>query len=253
MLQNASAINGYAIAAGDGRLGTVTDFLFDDSSWLVRWLVVDTGNWLAGRKVLLPPPVLGRLDSNAREFGVRLTMKQVKASPDIDTERPVSRQLETNIYDYYGWQPYWGVGPMMGGYAYGGGAMSVSPVPEARLLAEDIAAAQRSNDDPHLRSIGVVTGYHIHASDGEIGHIEDFLLDDADWSIQYLVVDTRNWWPGKTVLISPRSVKEIDWTDNVVNLSVDRQKIKDSPAYDASTKIDRAYEKHFHNHYSDAQ
>ena len=254
MLRNASAINGYAIAASDGRLGTVSDFLFDDASWLVRWLVVDTGKWLSGRKVLLPPSVLGHLDPKGREFAVGLTMQQVKDSPDIDTERPVSRQIETNIYDYYGWHPYWGAGRFMGGYGYGGGgAMPVSPVPDSRLLEEDIAAAQRSNDDPHLRSIEAVTGYHIHASDGEIGHVEDFLVEDADWSIQYLVVDTQNWWPGKKVLISPRSAREIDWTDNLVNLDVDRQRVKDSPAYDASTTVDRAYEKNFHSHYGEVR
>ena len=121
MLRNASAINGYAIEASDGLLGTVSDFLFDDAGWLVRWLVVDTGNWLSGRKVLLPPSALGHLDRKEREFSVRLTMQQVKDSPDIDTDRPVSRQIETNIYDYYGWNPYWGAGPYMGGYGYMGG------------------------------------------------------------------------------------------------------------------------------------
>jgi hypothetical protein len=249
MLRKASAIHGYAIAASDGRIGTVSDFLFDDAIWMIRWLVVDTGNWLSGRKVLLPPTVLGQLDPYGRKFAVGSTMQQVKDSPGIDTERPVSRQIETNIYDYYGWHPYWGAGRFMGGYGYGGGAMPVSPVPDSKLLEEDIAAAQRNNDDPHLRSIEAVTGYHIHASDGEIGHVEDFLVEDADWSIQYLVVDTQNWWPGKTVLISPRSAQEIDWTDNLVHLNVDRQRVKDSPAYDASTMIDPTYEKNFRSHY----
>src|SRR5580658_7958663 len=115
MLWNTSAIDGYAIAASDGKLGTVSDFLFDDATWLVRWLVVDTGNWLSGRKVLLPPSVLGHLDPAREEFAVRLTMQQVKDSPDIDADRPVSRQMETNVYDYYGWSPYWGTGFYMGG------------------------------------------------------------------------------------------------------------------------------------------
>src|ERR1700674_3826664 len=118
MLSNASAINGYAIAASDGRLGTVSDFLFDDASWLVRWLVVDTSHWLSGRKVLLPPSVLGHLDPKEKEFAVRLTMQQVKDRPAVDTELPVSRQMETNVYDYYGWSPYWGSGLYMGGYGY---------------------------------------------------------------------------------------------------------------------------------------
>ncbi len=255
MLKNASAINGYAIAASDGRLGTVDDFLFDDASWMVRWLVVDTGNWLPGRKVLLPPLVLGHPDPQERAFPVRLTMQQVKDSPQIATDRPVSRQMETNLYDYYGWTPYWGSGLFMGGYmgGYGRGAMAPQPWPEAQRREEQIAEIQRRNDDPHLRSIDAVTGYHIHASDGEIGHVEDFLLEEADWSIHYLVVDTKNWWPGKKVLISPRSAREINWRDKLVNLDVDRQKVKDSPAYDASTTVDRAYEKHFHSYYGDVR
>jgi hypothetical protein len=257
MLRNASVINGYAIAASDGQVGTVKDFLFDDATWLIRWLVVDTGKWLSGRKVLLPPSVLGHLDSEGEKFAVKLTMQQVKDSPDIDTDRPVSRQMETNVYDYYGWSPYWGTGFYMGGYGYGGGymgmggAMAGAPSLGSQRRAEQIDDAQRERDDPHLRSIAAVTGYHIHASDGEVGHVEDFLVEDADWSIHYLVVDTKNWWPGKKVLISPRSAHEIDWSDKLVNLDVDRQKVKASPAYDPSITVDRTYERHFHSYYGD--
>jgi len=253
MLWNSSKINGYAIAASDGQLGTVSDFLFDDATWMVRWLVVDTGKWLPGRKVLLPPFVLGHLDSKEQEFSVRLTMQQVKDSPDIETDRPVSRQMETSIYDYYGWSPYWGTGFYMGGYGFVPGGVPVSPSLQSRQLQvdEDVADRQRSQDDPHLRSIAAIAGSHIHASDGEIGHVEDFLIADADWSVHYLVVDTKNWLPGKKVLISPRSVRDMDWTDRLVSLDVDRQHVKDSPAYDSSTTVDRAYENHFHSYYND--
>jgi len=251
MLWNASVISGYAIAASDGRLGTVSDFLFDDARWSVRWLVVDTGNWLSGRKVLLSPSILGQLDPKGREFLVKLTMQQVKNSPDIATDQPVSRQMETNIYDYYGWTPYWGAGLCMGGFGYVDGAMAMLPSLGSRRREEEIADTRRNDDDPHLRSIEAVTGYHIHASDGEIGHVEDFLLEDADWSIHYLVVDTTNWWSGKKVLISPRSAREINWSDRLVNLDVDRQRVKDSLAYDASTTVDQVYEKNFHSYYGD--
>jgi len=251
MLWTASVINGYTIAASDGNLGTVSDFLFDDKSWRVRWLVVDTSNWLSGRKVLLPPFVLGHPDSNAREFSVRLTKQQVKDSPDIDSDRPVSRQMETHVYDYYGWSPYWDTGIYMGGFGYVGGVMADSPAIGARRREENYPRAQRDDGDPNLRSVETVTGYHIHATDGEIGHVEDFLVDDTDWSIHYLVIDTTNWWPGKKVLISPRSATEIDWSNKLVNLNVDRQKVKDSPAYDPSITVDRAYEKRFHSYYGD--
>jgi hypothetical protein len=156
MLWNASAINDYAIAASDGPLGTVSDFLIDDASWLIRWLVVDTGNWLSGRKVLLPPSVLGQLDAKEHEFAVKMTMQQVKDSPDIDTQRPVSRQMETSVYDYYGWSPYWGTGFYMGGYGYMPGAGTASPYLGSRRRDEEIAAAQQHDDDVHLRSIAAV-------------------------------------------------------------------------------------------------
>jgi hypothetical protein len=249
MLWHASAINGYAIEASDGSIGTVSDFLFDDASWLVRWLVVDTGSWLSGRKVLLPPSALGRLNANNREFAVKLTKQQVKDSPEIDTDRPVSRQMETSVYDYYGWSPYWGSGLYMGGYGYMPGSGMASPYLGARRRDQKIDEAQADHDDVHLRSAEAVTGYHIHASDGEIGHVEDFLVEDADWTIHYLVVDTKNWWPGKRILVASRSAGEIDWTDRLVNLDVDRQRIKDSPAYDPSMTIDRAYDEKFQTYY----
>ena len=249
MLRNSSEIIGYTIGANDGQLGRVTDFLFDDETWLVRWLVIDTGSWLSGRKVLLPPSVLGHFSQIGHQFSVRLTMQQVKDSPGIDTDLPVSRQMETATYDYYGWNPYWSTGLYMGGYRWGAGGLPPVTYGDSLRRADEIAADRRGDDDLHLRSVKAVTGYHIHASDGEIGHVADFLVEDADWSIHYLVVDTKNWWLGKKVLISPRSIVGIDWGGNLLNLGVDRQKVKDSPSYDASTIVDRAYENHFNDYY----
>jgi sporulation protein YlmC with PRC-barrel domain len=251
MLRNSSEIIGYTIGASDGRLGKVTDFLFEDDTSLVRWLVIDTGPWLSGRKVLLPPSVLGQFSGIGDQFSVRLTMQQVKDSPGVDTDLPVSRQSETDTYDYYGWNPYWSRGPYLGGFTWGTGGMSPVPYGEPLGRAAEEAAEDEADNDPHLRSIKAVTGYHIHASDGEVGHVADFLVKDADWSIRYLVVDTRNWWPGKKILISPRSIKAIDRTKRLIDLNVTRQRVKDSPAYDASIVVDREYENHFNNYYKD--
>jgi sporulation protein YlmC with PRC-barrel domain len=252
MLWNASGIRGYAIAAADGNLGSVDDLLFDDVSWHIRWLVVDTGNWLAGRKVLLPTSTLGHADASRRAFSAKLTMQQVKDSPDVDSERTVSRQMETHIYNHYGWSPYWGNGIYMGAYGYTGG-MGASPFldqgPAARRDEDEAADAQRDRDDPHLRSVEAVKGYHIHATDGDIGHVEDFLIEEADWSIHYLVVDTKNWWPGKRVLISPHLVRDVSWPARAIDIDADRQTVKSSPGYDASTTVDRDYEVQFYNYY----
>jgi hypothetical protein len=213
MLWNTSAINGYAIDASDGRLGNVSDFPFKDVSWIIRWLVVDTDNLLSGRKVLLPLAALGQPNPALREFPVKLTMQQVKASPCVDTDQPVSRQIETYVYNHYGFDAY------------------------------------PNEEDPHLRSIAAVTGYHIHAADGEIGHVEDFLVDDAGWSIRYITVDIKNWYQEKRVLISPSSVREVDWARKLMHLDVNRQKVKHSPAYDPSMTVDGAYEAQLHGHY----
>ncbi len=235
MLWDASVMKGYAIEAQDGRLGTVSDFLFEDASWMMRWLVVDTGHWLPGRKVLLPPPVLGHADWQSRRCPVKLTMRQVRNSPVIDTDRPVSRQIESYVYEYYGWSPYW---------LSAVSAPVVMPVDPPRSLSLEVIRArpQSPQGNPHLRSVTVVTGYHIHATDGEIGHVEDFLFDDASWSIPYLVVDTRNWWPGEHILMSPHTVREIEWVDRSIHLTISRQQVKAGPAYDPSKMPDRTNE-----------
>jgi hypothetical protein len=249
MLWDASAIDGYAIEAIDGRLGTVRDLLFEDVGWVIRWLVVDTGNWLPGRKVLLPLSALGQPDQALRHFPVKLTMQQVKDSPDVDTDQPVSRQVEAHVYDHYGWDPYWG-----GNFFPMNNAMAmplVAPLhlPGSKPRDQGSADAQRNEGDPHLRSIEAITGYHIHAIDGEIGHVEDFLLEDTGWSIRYITVDTRNWWPGERVLISPRSVREIDWAGRLLHLNVNRQKVKDGPPYNPTVTVDGAYDEAFLTYY----
>lgn len=248
MLWNASTIEGYGIKASDGEIGRVTDLLFDDESWMVRWLVVETGPWLFGRKILLPTFNIGYLDGADRVCQVRLTRQQIKDSPDIDMAQPVSRQMEANIFDYYGWSPYWGNGYYTGGYANLGAIAAPPSVDPIWRVRHDV---NYRAGDPHLRSAEEVTGYHIHAKDGEIGHVADFLVEDGDWSIHYLVVDTKNWWPGKKVLLSPRWAHHIDWATNLINLAITRQRVQDSPAYDPALTVDRIYEKHFHDYYGD--
>jgi hypothetical protein len=220
----------------------------------VRWLVVDTGHWLPGRKILLPPSALAHINHIGRQFNVGLTRQQVKDCPDVETDLPVSRQMETSIYSYYGWSPYWGSGFYMRMVDYGGylgGPLGYVPSPELIRREKEIDAEKRSESDPTLRSVREITGYHIHASDGEIGHVEDFLVEDDNWSIRYLVVETRDWWPGATVLISPLSVQTIQWADKRVYLGVDRQKVKDSPEYDPSTTVDPINQMSIHKYSGD--
>jgi hypothetical protein len=248
MLRHTSDLRGYAIGATDGPIGAITDFLFDDVTWLVRWLVVDTGGFLGERRVLLPPSALGHVDHSGRRLSVNLTRQQLRDSPPVSADEPVSRVMETNLYDHYGWSPYWSTGFYMGGFGYPAGLTTPVDLGFTSRDRQD-AVERRASADERLRSVHEITGYHIHARDGEIGHVADFLIEDGDWSIHYLIVDTQNWWPGKQVLISPRSIESTDWSKRLVNLDVDRGTVKDSPAYDGSMTVDRAYEVQFHGHY----
>jgi hypothetical protein len=250
MLQVISGLKGFKIEATDGRIGSVVDFLFDDSSWKVRWLVVECGSWLKGRKVLIHPPAVSHAGLEYGRFEVKLTKAQVEGSPDWLADQTVSQQEQNRLYAYYGWDPLWDA-PYLGASAGAAGAsMMAPPYLDIRTRAEPRAEYAESQDgDNHLRSIVEVIGYNIHAIDGEIGHIEDFMLENADWSLSYLVVDTSNWWNGKRVLIAPKAVKGIDWFVKQVQLDVSREKVRESPPWDARVAFDDAYETHLHKHY----
>jgi hypothetical protein len=248
MLIAGSALKGYDIQATDGRIGTVDTLLFDDTTWKIRWLVVDTGNWLPGRKVLVHPSAIAAADHRDRHLAVGLTKAQVEASPDILQDAPVTMQMQRNLYSYYGWDPYWGPDfyvadmaglAMPGGYEYGG--------PQG--IESDMLVRGGDDGDPHLRSMASVQGYHIHATDGAIGHVENFLLDDVTWSIRYLIVDTRNWWFGAHVLVSPFAVASVDWAAGEVRLDISQGQVKSSPAWDPLKIIDEMQERRLHAHY----
>ncbi len=250
MLLVASALNGYAIEASDGRIGTVSDLLFDDTTWKPRWLVVETGTWLSGRKVLLHPSTIGKADHEHRELAVTLTKQQVEASPGSYEDLPVTRQLQNTLYGYYGWDPLWG-----GGY-FGESAgaiaspLSAPPMFGAGATAEIVGGEIMPDEgDPHLRSVADLIGYHIRATDGEVGHVENLLIDDVTWGIRYIIVDTKNWWPGKHVLLSPYAVRHISWEDQQVSVDVTQAHVKASPPWNPAEMIDQYYEKRLHTHY----
>jgi len=227
------AFKGFSVEATDGRVGSVSDFLFDETTWKLRWLVVDTGNWLTDRKLLLHPSAIDRVDAPERALLVRLTRDQVEKSPGIGTDEPVSRQMEHRLNSYYGVNPLWG------GAYYGG--IGFDPLlNRAEADGRDSTAAPA---DAHLFSLGDVAGYNIEASDGPIGHVERFLIDDQSWDIRYLVADTANWWFGRHVLLSPAAVQAIDWDRHTLSLNLTCYKIKGSPPWDRTGLLDRAYER----------
>jgi sporulation protein YlmC with PRC-barrel domain len=219
---------GNNLDATDGEIGEVEDFYFDDETWTIRYLVVKTGNWLSGRKVLISPDAMLQFSWGSGIFPVALTMEQVRKSPDIDTEKPVSRQEEEKLTNYYPWQPYWRTGFYPGSLW---GVIQSTPVLNPASIGEP-ATIRRSKEELHLRSCQKVTRYHIHALDGDIGHLNDFVLDDQTWQISYLIVDTHNWIGGKKVLVAVRHIKGVQWGNSKVAVDITVETIKNSSAVD---------------------
>lgn len=257
MLRNIKNLEGCAIGATDGPIGHVRDFYFDDAGWVVRYFVVETGRWLASRKVLISPIAVGEPDWAAKRLPVSLTKEQVRDSPDTDTDKPVSRQHERDYSTYYGYPYYWRGAGLWGEGAYPnlllpgfeGFGLAQSSSSEGEYAYAQREAARHRNDDPHLRSCNAVAGYHIHAIDGEIGHVESLLVDDRTWAILYLVVDTSNWWGGHKVLIAPSWIDDVSWFDSLVSVRLTRQAIEDAPAYDPTEPLDRQHEMRLYKHY----
>ena len=252
MLLAASALKGYAIQATDGRMGWVEDTLFDDQSWKIRWLVIKTGAWLSERKVLVHPCAIQQADFASQVLTVALSKAQVEASPDLGQDEPVARQVERQTLDYYEWDPHWGPNFFPpDAFIMGGEALprSSRPLEDAGVLQEERYNLTSDAGDPHLRSATAVIGYHIRATDGTIGHLENLLIADIGWGIRYLVVDTKNWWPGQHVLLSPYAVSRIDWSDREIVFGVSREAVKGSPPWDPAEIIERSYEQRLHTYY----
>lgn len=246
MLRNLNSFKNHTIEARDGELGKTHDFLFDDESWAIRYMVVDTTRWLPGRKVLIAAHEIGQPDPDSSNVPVELTKERIKSSPDIDTDQPVSRQQQQDLHHHFGWPYYWMQPAPLGG------AMATPPpaavIPEQTIEAPETELGDPG--DPHLRSAREINGYQIEASDGRMGHVEDLIISDEDWVVRYLVIDTRKWWPGKKVLISPEwRVGQFDWTERTVSIDLTREKIKAAPEYDPSEQIRRAYEGQLHDYY----
>ncbi|HYB71109.1 MAG TPA: PRC-barrel domain-containing protein [Candidatus Bathyarchaeia archaeon] len=249
MLRAAHDVKGLPIAAVDGEIGRVKDLYFDDLIWTARYLVVDTGTWLPGRRVLISPMSVKSATLRDR-VEVSLTREQVEKSPPVDADKPVDRQEEEALSRYYRYRYYW-EGPYRWGLL-GYPGMPPIPAPVAGDSVVDEMAAREGESalgDPTLRSVRDVVGYHIAARDGEVGHVEDFLIDERAWAIRYLVVDTRNWWPGKRVLLSPEWIKTVSWADSRVYVDLGRDEIKGAPPYDPGHEVAREYETRLFEHH----
>lgn len=256
MLRQSQDLQNLAIVATDGAIGDVKDLYFDDETWTVRYLVVDAGTWLSSRKVLMSPISVGKPDWAAKELPVSLTREQVKNSPNIDTEMPVTQQHETDYLDYYSYPYYWGGTGLWGNAGHPnmllpgyGGFGSATAIREETDYAQARAEARQHDQNPDLRSCKAVAGYHIEASDGEIGHVQGMLIDEESWAIRYLVVSTSNWWLGHDVLVAPQWIESVNWADKTVSVDLTRDALKEAPSYDPAEPLSREMEIGVYRHY----
>jgi uncharacterized protein YrrD len=236
VMRSMKILSGLAIRATDGRIGKVDDFYFDDISWTLRYVVVDTGGWLTGRQVLISPAAVLKPEWERNLMPVDLTREQIENSPGIASDAPVSKQHEIEMYKYYGWPPYWT-----------GGTTPVGAVPPA---VYSLGPEDREKGDPNLRSSNEVINYGIQAADGKIGHVEDFLVDDQSWIIRYMVVDTRDWLPGRNVLVAVNWIKNIEWAKSSVFVQVSKETIKKAPDYLSPSDITPEYEERLFRYYN---
>jgi len=260
MLRSTKDLENYTISATDGEIGHVKDLYFDDDSWVVRYLVVDTGPWLSSRLVLISPISVRQVDTLEESLSVALTKERVKNSPGIDTDKPVSRQKEEQTLGYYGYPYYWGSTGLWDGGLYpyamdpaftGYGLERMDRVAREREDAANLRAeqARHRNDDPHLRSCNAVKGYHIVATDGEIGHVAGYLIDDETWAVRYLVVDTSNWWVGHKMLVAPEWITGVHWSNETVSVGLTRASMQAAPHYDPSVVWSRELDQNLYGHY----
>ena len=239
MLTNLKMIEGYKLNSIDGEVGNIKEFFFDDKFWTIRYLVANTGSWLNKRQVLISPYFLLNINHSTEMIDVNLTKSEIENSPSLESDMPVSRQFEESYYGYYGAPVYWEGNSMWG----------VSPSITHEREKWRTTGLQEHSWDPNLQSSKDVSGLSIHATNGDIGHVDDFIIDDETWAIRYLVLDTQKWLPGKKVLISPHWIGNISWEENKVLVELSRDTIREAPEYTPDDMITREFETKLHQYY----
>jgi len=215
MLRTLDNLLGYRLAASDGEIGRIRDFFFEDMTWKLRYLIAETGHWLKSRRVLVSPSALGAINSGKREFQVGLTREQVRNSPDIDTDKPVSRQQERAVVAHYGW-----------------------PIPDG-ILATDLKEETPGNGDPHLRSFLEISTYRLEHAGAKLGTAEDFVLDDENWILRSLIVGFGGWTGSVQAAIPVAQVHSISWADRIISTSMTKEDLDKLSLFDSSAPVNR--------------
>lgn len=240
MMIKAKTLNGYQLQGIDGEIGKVKEFYFDDQHWTIRYLVLNTGNWLTGRHVLISPYALESVNKEDKTIRANLNKQQIENSPSLNSDKPISRQFEEDYHGYYNWPRYWNAPEMWGDY----------PNIESDLEQHKEFVKDKKYWDFHLRSTKDVSGHSIEATDDNIGQVEDFVIDDKTWAIRYLIIDTRKFWFEKLVLVSPQWIDRISWPEKKIFINLSGESIKQSPEYSEEFLMNRDYETGLYEHYN---
>lgn len=232
MLHNIKELKKFDITAIDGPIGTVHDFIIDEKNWTVRYLVVDTMKWLPGRKVLISPMSISEFDLVNGNIQLSLTKEKIKDSPPIESKLP-TREYEANLVHYYGLRPYWSDHSFWKEY---------TPTSELTKPNSKFETLDDYDVKSTLRSFTEISGYTIEAIDGNIGHVENFVICDETWQVRYLVIDTRNWWVGKHVLIAPQWITYVSWPEKIMRVELKKDTIEKGPEYEPEQVITRDFE-----------
>jgi hypothetical protein len=228
MLLLQSELRNFTLRAKDGEIGRSRDFLFDDEKWTVRYMEANTGKWLLGRRVLISPLSIGEPQLDGREIPVNLTKKEIESAPDVDEHEPISEQFEREYYGYYGYPYYWVGGDVWGLHGYPTDLLQQANYRQETPKPDQEEKIRKS----HLRSMHEVEGYNIHATDGEIGHVSDFVIDTENWAVRYMVMDVRRWLPGPSVLIAPQWIDRVSWHEKEVFVDIDKKAIETAPKFE---------------------
>ena len=244
---NAKKLFDLKVQASDGELGKVNDALIDERSWMLRYLVAETGGWLFGRKVLISPVAFSEPDASGGLLPVHMTKDEVKDSPEITVDPPLSRDQETRYHDHYRWPYYWG-----GGGIPGGGLGYIGVAPEAAFVGDtsvgpDISPLPAEDRDPSLRSAKTLIGYDLAIGQDKVAKIEDVVLDTERWSVAW-VVGTLNEGDGQRLLL-PVEIVQLQDVDQPVLLDTRQESLSSAPRYDESVEDDAAFYESVSKHY----
>ncbi|MFO7913855.1 MAG: hypothetical protein R6V15_17005 [Desulfotignum sp.] len=248
MLRSANEIIGYKLHVEEEKFGTCEDLLFDDRWWTVRHIVANTGNWLVGKLVLVSPLMIATPDWNTRSLFLSVSKEAVENCPDLSEDEPVSREHEKKFFRHYGYPYYWAGAGLWGPSTYPAAVEPVTTGPATD--PEEETEQTEAGEENHLRSFKEVKGYFIKASDGDIGHVQDFILDDETWALRYVVVDTRNWLPGgKKVMLSLNWAKSVNWEDSTFEMDLTTKAIENGPEFDPTMPVNLETETRLYDYY----